>query len=280
MSTPARRLWQAIEPLHAAVYFAQEPADASAAIGLKGWWMGYVAGRLAPAGPLDAATGHALCFAFARRRIARALPDAWTFATPEQVLATRLEAVSATLRRALPGLEPDALVDLLEWAIDGCSYEGRALAAAWSSVPRPSDPVARLWLATTVLREHRGDGHVMAVAYHGLSGLDAGVTHVAAGRVSREDIQISRAWSDEEWEQATRDLVASGILSADGTLTEDGHWFRADIEAATDRLAEGPVRRLGEAGVEAVIELAAPLSRRLIDTGVVPAANPIGVPRP
>jgi hypothetical protein len=41
MTMSARGLWQVVEPIHAIVYFAPEPAEASAALGLKGWWMGY-----------------------------------------------------------------------------------------------------------------------------------------------------------------------------------------------------------------------------------------------
>lgn len=37
---------------------------------------------------------------------------------------------------------------------------------------------------------------------------------------------------------------------------------------------------LGESGLTRAIELAAPLSRHLIDSQVVPLPNPIGVPRP
>ncbi|NUU24879.1 MAG: hypothetical protein HOV68_25740, partial [Streptomycetaceae bacterium] len=42
---PARRLWAGVEPIHALVYFAPEVADAAKDLGLRGWWMGYFAGR-------------------------------------------------------------------------------------------------------------------------------------------------------------------------------------------------------------------------------------------
>ncbi|QMU67369.1 hypothetical protein [Streptacidiphilus sp. P02-A3a] len=282
--TLARRLWEAVEPIHAVAYFAPEPAEAARSLGLTGWWMGYFAGRLAPVGPLDASTAQALCFAFAPSRVARALPDAWARTTPEQVLRTRLGAVRAALERTLPvGGDKDLehLVPLLELAVQGCRYEGRPLAAAWSALPgpHPRDLVGRLWLAATVLREHRGDGHVISVVHHGLSGLEAGLTHVATGQVSRELIMTSRGWTEQEWEQARRRLNARGLLDRDSRLTKSGGVLRREIENATDRLAADPVTRLGASGVERAISLAAPLSRHLIDTGVVPVPNPIGVPR-
>jgi hypothetical protein len=135
-------------------------------------------------------------------------------------------------------------------------------------------------LATTVLREHRGDGHVLASVGAGLRGLDATVSFVATGAITRELIQPSRGWSDEDWAQSQRRLRARGILDRDGRLTKTGGALRRDVEELTDRLAAAPVERLGETGIERAIELAAPISRHLIDTGVIPVPNPIGAPRP
>ncbi|WP_370745920.1 hypothetical protein [Streptomyces sp. LUP30] len=41
------------------------------------------------------------------------------------------------------------------------------------TLPVPSDPVARLWHSATVLREHRGDGHVAALVGARVSGTEA-----------------------------------------------------------------------------------------------------------
>ena len=52
-----------------------------------------------------------------------------------------MDAVQTSLERVLaPAVvsttELERLVQLLEQAVEGCGYEGRALAAAWSAVPR------------------------------------------------------------------------------------------------------------------------------------------------
>lgn len=275
--TLARSFWQAIEPIHAAVYFAPGPAEAARRVGLRGYWMGYFAGRVAPLGPVPAAAVEAMCYGFAPAMVQRAIPDAWTFAAPEVVLTARIASAADVLRAEAIGTE---LPELLWEAVAACRFEGRPLAAAWSQVPPPDDPVAATWLATTILREHRGDGHVLAAVGAGLRGLDASLTHVATGAISREMIQPSRGWSDEDWEQSLRRLQARGLIDRDGRLTKTGGALRRDIEELTDRLAAGPVERLGETGVKQVIELAAPVSRHLIDTGVVPIPNPVGAPRP
>ena len=41
----ARRAWELLEPIHAITYFAPECRAAYADAGLKGFWMGYFAGR-------------------------------------------------------------------------------------------------------------------------------------------------------------------------------------------------------------------------------------------
>ncbi|HEY1704724.1 MAG TPA: hypothetical protein VGG75_33925 [Trebonia sp.] len=284
-STLARRFWVAIEPLHSVAYFAPGPAEALRKTGLRGYWMGYFAGRVAPLGGVPAAAVGAVTYGFAPHLIARAIPDAWTFASPETVLEARINGAAQALEEHLtsdtgPAADLGELDDLLWQAIEGCRFDGRPLAAAWSTVPRPDDRVASVWLAATVLREHRGDGHILAAVVNGLRGLDATVTLVATGVMPRSLVQPTRGWSDEDWEQSVRRLQARGLLDRDGRLTKTGGALRREVEDLTDRLAAGPVERLGSTGVERAIALAAPLSRRLVDTGVFPVPNPVGVPRP
>ncbi len=266
-----------MEPLHAVVYFAPETAEAAKAAGLRGYWMGYFAGRLAPLGPIGPGPATAVLFGFAPAMVARALPDAWSFASPPEVVRTRLEAVSSALSRVAGDVSE--LNALLWRAVAACEFGGRPLAAAWAAVAEPADPLARLWLAATILREHRGDGHVLAAVHAGLAGLETTLTHIGDGVIGRPDIQPHRGWSDTEWEAAVDRLRTRGILDAGGALTDAGRELRRRVEADTDRLAAAPVVALG-AEVERLLELAVPLSRAVIDSGVVPVPNPMGVPRP
>jgi hypothetical protein len=230
--------------------------------------MGYFAGRFAPLGPVGPAPVTAMAFGFAPAMVARALPDAWSYASPADVLRVRFDAISTTLARALPD---DAVLDelstLLWRAVDGCELGGRPLAAAWAAVDRPDDPLARLWLATTILREHRGDGHVLAAVAAGLSGLENNVM----GAADREWMLKARGWTADEWD------AAAGRIAA---RFDDPAAVRAEVEATTDRLASGPVDALGRDGVDRAVALAVPLARHVVDAGVVPVPNPIGVPRP
>jgi hypothetical protein len=281
--TLARSFWTAIEPIHSIAYFAPEPIAAMKSLGLRGFWMGYFASRFAPLGPLPPAPIAAMCYSFAPALVERAIPDAWKYASPATALSTRLVAAGESLRAHVP--EPllgtfGKLATVLWEAVEGCRFEGRPLSAGWAAVPRPDDDVESAWLAATVLREQRGDGHVMACIGAGLRGLDAAVTHVATGAVPRILIQPTRGWTDDDWAASERRLQARGLLDSGGRLTKSGGAMRRDVEALTDRLAAGPVERIGETGVAAATELAAPIARALIDAGVIPLPNPVGVPRP
>ena len=279
----ARTFWTAIEPIHDVAYFAPEPLAAAKDLGLRGFWMGYFAGRVAPLGALPSTPVEAMCYSFAPALVARAIPDAWKYASPDAVLAARLSSVAVALRAHVdPSLAGSfgELAEVLWAAIEGCRFEGRPLAAGWAAVPRPSDLAASVWLAATVLREQRGDGHVLAAVGAGLRGLDASVTHVATGAYPRSLIQPTRGWTDADWTATERRLQARGLLDSGGRLTKTGGALRRDVEALTDRLAAGPVERIGETGVKAAIELATLVSRCLMDGGVIPLPNPVGVPRP
>ena len=282
-SSLARRFWEAIEPLHALVYFSPEATDATKQLGLRGFWMSYFAGRFAPMGPVPAASVTAMAFGFAPTKVARSIPDAWTFAEPAVVLDARIDGATRSLRQHLDAKllsDVASLADPLWEAVAGCPFDGRPLAAAWSQVARPDDPLAAVWLATTVLREQRGDGHALAAVAAGLSGLDATRTLVATGAITRDIIQPNRGWTDDEWDRTTRDLVSRGLLGTDGHLTETGGAMRQAIEDQTDRLASPAIDHLEATLVNQVIEVTARASRSLIDSGIIPVPNPIGAPRP
>ena len=56
-----------------------------------------------------------------------------------------------------------------------------------TDLPWPDEPHLALWHAATILREHRGDGHLMALRVAGLDGAEAlvsiGAAHGIKGQV-------------------------------------------------------------------------------------------------
>lgn len=275
-----RRLWHLLEPIHAVTYFAPETTAAYRAVRLKGFWMGYFASRVAPMGPVGAEVGEAVLFNFAPTMVARALPDAWARATPETVLAARAAAVETVLDDLFGDTEVVAeAADLAEEALAGCRSDGRALFAGHLTLPRPTSAVGRLWRAATLLREHRGDGHVAALVARGFGGLDAHVVMAASGAVPRDRLQPARGWTDADWEGTERCLGERGVV-ADGTLTPEGTRRREEIETTTDDLAAGPWKHLGDEATERLTELLGGLSARVHAADLIPYPNPIGLPPP
>jgi hypothetical protein len=119
----------------------------------------------------------------------------------------------------------------------------------------------------------------MAAVPAGMNGLEATLTLVATGVITREVIQPNRGWCDDEWDDAVVRLQERRVLDAMGELTETGELLRRAIEDTTDRLAAAPLELLGETYVEHVINLATPVSRRLVESGMIPVPDPIGGPR-
>jgi hypothetical protein len=280
----ARRMWPAFETYHAHIYFVPEAAEAYRRLGLKGGWMGYFASRSAPLGPASPELVTAVFFNFHPGMVARALPDAWGLASPEDVIAARLQAADVALRRLIPDhvgspAEAEAAA-LAREAVESPALSGRPLFAALRSLPWPDPPHLVLWHACTLLREHRGDGHVASLTAAGLDGCEAHVTVTATGAVPRSTLQDNRKWSDEEWAAAEERLRARGWLDAGGNLTDAGRAGRAEVEARTDALAEEPWRALGPERTERLLELLTPMARAINDAGGVPVPNPVGVPAP
>src|SRR5580658_1263845 len=92
-----RRLWHRLEHLHAVTYFAPECREAHARAGLKGFWMGYFASRAAPLGPVGPGIVEALFFNFAPAMVRRAIPDAWDYVRPGDLVIDRAEAAAVAL---------------------------------------------------------------------------------------------------------------------------------------------------------------------------------------
>ena len=275
-------MWPAFETYHAHIYFVPEAAEAYRRLGLKGGWMGYFASRAAALGPASPELVCAVFFNFHPAMVARALPDAWTLASPEDVVAARLETADVALRRLIPDhvgspAEAEAAA-LAREAVEKPALSGRPLFAALRSLPWPDQPHLVLWHACTLLREHRGDGHVAVLTAAGLDGCEAHVTLTASGSVPRETLQSNRKWSDEDWAAAEDRLRARGWLDAAGSLTDAGRAGRTEVEARTDELAEEPWRALGPERTERLLELLTPMARAINAAGGVPVPNPVGVP--
>jgi hypothetical protein len=277
----ARRLFDRFEPIHAVTYFAPESRSAFDALGLRGFWMGYFAARSAPLGAVAPELVTATFYNFAHSHVARALPSAWDYVSPAQMLQAREASAVAALRRygLMGGRLVETAAELLATAARTASLDGRPLFAANRALTWPTQPVAKLWHAATLLREQRGDAHVALLAANGISGRDSNVLHAAADRVPREFITRSRQYDEDEWRSCSARLAARGFLDAEGALTPAGIDAKNRIEQATDALAVSAFDALGDDELELLFNTLTPIARVVVAGGDIPAATPMGLDR-
>ena len=104
--TPPRALWQCIEPYHAVTYFTTEARAAFEAIGLRGFWRGYFAGRAAPLGAVGPGVVVATFYGFHPDFVGRAIPEVWTIVSPEQAIEARELGAGNALTRCFDVEDP------------------------------------------------------------------------------------------------------------------------------------------------------------------------------
>lgn len=279
MSThPARRLWHSLEALYQPALLVDGTRDAGKDLGLRGFWMTFLAFRAAPLGAVSAATATAAFGGFAPGKVAKAIPGCWTAASPEACIESRNALAGRLLRSA--GVTEEAaapLVERLAVLPPALEVTGRPLGAANAALPLPDDPIAALWQLASTVREYRGDGHLAAWVAAGVTGLDS--HHLlTAGR--GEDVELMRemrGWTPEEWSAAAESLIARGLIDdggADGdasTLTDAGLRLRAQVEQQTDEVSwSGGMSVLGEDGVAEICAALAPVVKSVRESGMAP----------
>lgn len=272
----AGRTARSLEPLHALGYFAPEVDAEVGALGVRRGRGTYFASRSAPMGAVGPGTVAATFYVFHPTLVAKFIPAAWEAAHPADIVAARYRGISAAWSRllgddTLTSPEMAEAADLARTASAGCTVAGRPLHAAHADLAWPEESHLVLFHALTLIREHRGDGHIAALIGAGLDGLEALVTHTATGRgFTQPAAQATRGWSDEEWGAALDGLAARGLMTADGELTDEGREVRRTVERETDENGVAPWEALGEAGVERLAELATPMVRTALANGAFP----------
>ncbi|MFI8067628.1 hypothetical protein ACIF85_02425 [Streptomyces sp. NPDC086033] len=272
-----RRCHNPLNSLHAAHYFSPDLGRELAAIGVTHPRAVNFAVRAAPLGAVGPGAVTAAFYNYKHELVAEHVPAVWRTATPEQVLAARVRAVDTTLRRLLgeQTVASDEVAEAARLALratEACSRAARPLYSAHADLPVPQEPHLAFWHAATLLREHRGDGHLAALMSAKLDGLEALVTHTATGRgMTPSWVFTTRGWTRQEWDAAVGRLRERGLLEADGELTERGVALREEIEAETDRLDRAPYEHLGAEDVRRLTELATGFARTAMAAGAYPS---------
>ena len=278
--TSPRQLWLRFETYHDVTYFTPESRAATDAVGCKGGWMGYFGTRAAPLGAASAAQVTSAFYNFHPDKVARAVPEVWTVASPSEFLRVRLSGVDATLRRMLGEEVVEGLAEAASLAVAAAalaSTAGRPLGAANAALPVPDEPHLALWQATTTLRESRGDGHVATLVAADLDPCETLALFCADTGLDPAYMRLARGWSEVEWAEASVRLADRGLLAVDGSITEHGKELRAEIERETDEAAARPWRALGIERTTRLAELMLPLARTIAKANDVMRRNPMAI---
>jgi hypothetical protein len=248
MNTVARRMFELVEPIGAIPYTADEPNEAMFGLGFTNYWDTYFAGRAAPLGLTPAEVVDALFYNFAPGEVARHIPKVWSTTTPEAAIAARQMGCVKALRRILgDGVDAATLAraaELLMKAAVGAPFEGRPMYAALRTLPVPDDAVGRLFHGASLLREHRGDGHIAALMAEGVGGLEAHVLLALDVEMPAHKFGRIHHLPQEQIAAVIDGMRDRGLIGEDGWLSEQGRAVKRRVEVLTDDLAAPPYESL------------------------------------
>src|SRR3954468_14371027 len=259
VSTRARAVAAALEPVAGQVYFSPECHEAYAGFGFAAS-PAEVGGVAMPDGPayfcsrgsvLGQVPGEVVAAAFGGFNPAVVGPlvaFGWTLVSAEQICASRTAGAVGQLTRVL-GAEPEGLAratELLQRANDPLRPEGRPLYAGLLGLGLPGDPVGDMWRLADRLREYRGDAHTAAWTSAGVDATEIGLMSELFWGLPNRSYVRTRAWSDADLDAAEARLRDRGLLSDGAALTDAGRAEREAVEVATDRQCRPIIEALGD----------------------------------
>ena len=182
----ARRLRNAVEPVAAGVYFAPEAHAAYEALGFEGSPLpskdgiarpelkSYFTSRGACMGQVPGEVVAAAFGVFNPKFVVPGVAAGWEITSRAAILQAREQAATAMLARVL-GEQPEGLgrvTDLLRRAADAAPWAGHPINGGLRSLGFPDHPLGAMWRAADLLREHRGDSHVISWAVGGADAVE------------------------------------------------------------------------------------------------------------
>jgi hypothetical protein len=270
-----RDVSRAISAAHLFIYLVPESAQEAAGLGVTDRGRAYLAFRSAAMGAVPWQVTLAAFYNFSPRAV-RAMAGGWDAAPPERWQAARFLAAGRAMGRVDVHLPDGHLAEarsLVDPVVAGADYAGKVLAAANASVALPSDPLVALWQQITVVREWRGDAHLVVLADNGLGPCDCLVLHTATGGLPTALARTTRQWNDEEWAAATARLVARGWLDSHAVITDAGSAARERIDAETDEHCAALWAPIGNAGARRLASLIAPITDAFTAAGTFQAVR-------
>src|SRR3954452_16488874 len=268
MNSMARRMFELVEPIGVIPYSADELNDTMFALEFTNYWDTYFAGRAAPLGVVPAEVVDALFYNFAPGEGARHIPKVWSTTTPEAAIAARRTGCANALRRILADhIDSPAFAratELLVKAATSAPLEGRPMYAALRALPVPDDVVVRMFHAASLLREHRGDGHIAALMTEAIGRLEAHALFALGMDMPAEKFGRIHPLPAPQLAAVIDGMRDRGLIGDDGWLSQRGRAVKERVEGLTDDLAAKPYESLAPGELDELMSTLEPLATLLL----------------
>jgi hypothetical protein len=267
-ASAARRLRDALEPIATQGWWSRAAGDRLAALGVD-FFPGYVWGRAAALGTPTAAVVTATFGVFDHDLLAAVYESGAAAVSRDDILEARADGGTASVASVATEAQCTSLAEPLLAALARVDTLGRPLFGGLRALPVPPSAAGRLWRAAELVREHRGDGHLAALAGAGLEAIEANVVTELWLGFGLGEYSGTRGFGAEALTGAVERLEARGWMDG-GDLTVVGREARAAIEAATDASQDALIAACGP-DLERIVSEAERISARLVEARSFPA---------
>ena len=136
--------------------------------------------------------------------------------------------------------------------------------AALRALPVPEVAVGRLFHAAALLREHRGDGHIVALMTEGIAGLEAHVLLALDMDMPAHEFGRIHHLPAAQIAAVVDGMRDRGLIGEDGWLSKQGRAAKQRVEALTDDLAAPPYESLEPQELDELMTTLEPLTTLLL----------------
>jgi hypothetical protein len=126
-----------------------------------------------------------------------------------------------------------------------------------------------MWRAADLVREHRGDSHVIAWAAGAVDAVEVLLLTEQYWGVPVRAYTPSRGWTDRDMDAGFARLQARGLMTTHEKITAAGMAFREEIEVRTDELERPLLDALGD-DLDELLEHLDAWSEAIIEAGSYP----------
>jgi helix-turn-helix protein len=123
---------------------------------------------------------------------------------------------------------------------------GRPIYGGLRSLGFPDHPLSAMWRAADLLREHRGDSHVISWAVGGADAVEILLLTEQWWGLPARAYTPSRGWTAADMDAGFDRLQRRGLMTGDEKLTDAGRAFREEVEVRIDELERTVLGALGD----------------------------------